>query len=50
MAAARLKVKMVGVIGGITKNIIMKDMVHCFVLKETLTLGNSSKINVMVME
>jgi hypothetical protein len=50
MAAARLNMKMVEVIMGNSSSIKTKDMVHYCVLRETLTRGNSSKVNVMVME
>jgi hypothetical protein len=50
MAAASLKVKMVAVIGGNSRSIRRKDMVHSCMLMETLTWGNSCTIKNMVME
>jgi hypothetical protein len=50
MAAARLNFKMVQVIGGKTRIIKKKDMVHTCGLMERNTWGNSCKIQVMGME
>jgi hypothetical protein len=50
MAAARLNMQMVAVIGGIKRSIRGKVMVQRCMLVEALTWGNSSKVNVMVME
>jgi hypothetical protein len=50
MAAARLNMQMVRVIGGMKRSIRGKDMEHCCLLMETLTWGNSCRIKVMVME
>jgi hypothetical protein len=50
MAAARLNMKMVAVIGGITRSMRRKDMVQRCMLVEALTWGNSCRENDMVME
>jgi hypothetical protein len=50
MAAARLNMQMVRVIGGIKRSIRGKVMVQSCLLMETLAWGNSCRINDMVME
>jgi hypothetical protein len=50
MAAASLNGQMVTVIGGITRSIRKKDMVHCCMMMVKETWGNSCRIKDMVME
>jgi hypothetical protein len=50
MVAARLNFKMVRVIGGNTRIIRVKDMVHICGLMEGNTWGNTCKMKDMVME